>query len=166
VADDTIPIAMLFAVVDEDVTVNRYHPLHQGVIVDTEPELLATTPVDKLKLANIDASPRAAIWTKLLVPRRQNTDMVCVDAKGVYVICISLFPETPDPLNKNAFSFANIGKSPVDTREVLTVLRTQGTVSNSLDLVRAFVRDSSSNNPLGASVTGSWSNRGVSAGTD
>ncbi len=158
-------MAMSFAVVDEDVTVHRYHPLYQGVIVDTEPELLPNTPVNKFTLANIDASPRAVIWTNLLVPRRQNTNMVCVDAKGVYVICIGLFPETSDPLNKNAFSFANTGKSPVDTREVLTVLRTQETVSNSLDLVRTFVRDSSSNNPFGASVTGSWSNRGVAAGT-
>ncbi len=113
-----------FAVVDEDVRVQRNHSLRHGIIVvDTKAEVLPTTPVNKLKLANIIASPSAAIWAKLFVPRRKKTDMVYGVPNGVKVFCITLFPEAPVPPNKNAFSFANIGKFPVVVREVLTVLR-------------------------------------------
>ena len=109
VADDTLAMIIPFAIVDEDVRVHRYHPLRQGVIVvDTDSDVLATTPVNKFKLANKVVSPIAAIWTKLLVPRRQNTDTVCVDANGVYVFCKSLVPETPKPPNRNTSSFAKI----------------------------------------------------------
>ncbi len=45
---DTIAMIMPFTVVDEVVRVHRNYPTRQGVIVDTEPELLPTTPVDKL----------------------------------------------------------------------------------------------------------------------
>ncbi len=63
VAVDTIAMIIPFVVVDEDVSVHLYHPSHQGVIVDvnTDADVLATTPVNKLKLANKDVSPRAAI---------------------------------------------------------------------------------------------------------
>jgi hypothetical protein len=143
VADDTLAMIIPFAIVDEDVRVHRYHPLRQGVIVvDTDSDVLATTPVNKLKLANIIASPSAAIWAKLFVPRRKKTDMVNGVANGVKVFCITLFPEEHVPPSNNAFSFAKIGKFLVVVRVVLTVLRAQ-VVEKSLDLIRTFVRDSS-----------------------
>ncbi len=83
-------------------------------------------------------------------------DMVYdVDTNDEDVFCKTLVPETPEPPNKNAFSLAKIRKSPVYVREVLTVLRTQGEVLNSLYLVTEFVRASSRSKPFGASVTGS-----------
>ena len=149
VADDTLAMIIPFAIVDEDVRVHRYHPLRQGVIVvDTDADVLATSPVNKLKLANIIASPSAAIWAKLFVPRRKKTDMVNGVANGVKVFCITLFPEAPVPPNKNAFSFTNIGKLPVVVRVVLTVLRAH-VVEKSLDLTKPFVRDSLMSKPLG-----------------
>ncbi len=164
VADDTLAMNIPFAVVDEEVRVHRYHPLRQGVIVDTEPELLPTTPVNKSKLANRITPPSAPIWAKLFVPWRKNTDMVYGVPNSVKVLCITLFPEAPVPPNKNAFSVTNIGNFPVVVRVVLAVLRAQ-VVEKSLELIRTFVRDSSSKKPFGALDAGSWSKRGLSGGT-
>ncbi len=62
VADVTMAMIMPFAVGDEVVRVQRNHPLRHGVIVvDTKADVLPTTPVEILKLANKVEYPRAAI---------------------------------------------------------------------------------------------------------
>ncbi len=59
VADVTIHTAMPLAIVDGVVSVHRKNPSRQGVIVaDSKADVLPTTPVNKLKLANTFESPR------------------------------------------------------------------------------------------------------------
>ncbi len=62
VADVTIKRAKAFAVVDAEVTVQRYHPSRQGIMVaETVADLLPTTPKSKSKFAKIVVSIYDAI---------------------------------------------------------------------------------------------------------
>ena len=53
VADVTIKRANAIAVVDAEVSVQRYHPSRQGIMVaETEADFLPTTTLSKSKFAN------------------------------------------------------------------------------------------------------------------
>jgi len=62
VADDTMKTTKAFAVVDAVVSVHRYHPLPQGIMVaETEADILPKTPISRLKFAKRVVSTNDAI---------------------------------------------------------------------------------------------------------
>ncbi len=92
-----------------------------------------------------------------------NNDTVNDVVNGVNLNDKTFVPLTPDPLNKNTFSLAKIGKAVED--DAMTLNLPHAVLVNSLDLDITFVASATSNKPFGAPVTGSWSKRWVSAGT-
>ncbi len=87
----------------------------------------------------------------MCVPRRRYTLIVRVVDELVKNRLVPLPPDVPSPVNRKTPSLANMGKL-VET--VMVDLALVHAV-RSVDLVRMFVRASSTSNPFWASVMGS-----------